>query len=250
MQKVYLPIVFMFLVSCLGKESDSATAQNIVDKSIAVSGGERYRNSHISFDFRDRSYVLDQEDGQRILRRIHKTDSSTTVDIKSQGKFQRYVNDSLVVLNDTMAAKYANSVNSVHYFAYLPFGLNDRAVNKELLGTAVIKGEAYFKIRVTFDRDGGGDDHDDIYIYWFNKKTLKPDYLAYEFHTDGGGMRLREAYNERYVNGIRFVDYYNYQTTDMDTPIWKIDSLYQANKLKLLSKIELKNISVRPDNYN
>jgi hypothetical protein len=240
----------MAFVSCLGEKSNTETAQNIVDESIEVSGGERYRNSHISFDFRDRSYVLDQEDGQRIMRRIYKTDSSTTVDIKSPGKFQRFVNDSLIVLGDTMAAKYANSVNSVHYFAYLPYGLNDRAVNKKLLGTAVIKGKAYFKIKVTFDKEGGGDDHDDTYVYWFNKKTMKPDYFAYEFQTDGGGMRLREAYNERYVNGIRFVDYHNFQTTDLNTPIWKIDSLFEANKLKLLSNIELKNIIVRPDNYN
>jgi len=149
-----------------------------------------------------------------------------------------------------MANKYANSVNSVHYFVALPNGLNDPAVQKELLGEVTVKEKQYHKIKVTFDQNGGGDDFDDIYIYWFNKETWKPDYLAYEFHVDGGGMRFREAFNERYVNGIRFVDYNNYKTKDMETSILKIDSLFEAGSLELLSKIELKNIQVNLGNYN
>ncbi len=250
MQKIFILLVSVVLVSCTGKKPQGKTAQQIIDQSISICGGERYVNSQISFDFRDRSYFLEQEDGKRILRRIFKTDTTTTVDIKAPGEFRRYINDSLVVLNDTMATKYANSVNSVHYFAYLPYGLNDRAVNKQLLGSTRIKGTEYYKIQITFDKEGGGDDHDDIYIYWFNKKTMKPDYFAYEFHTDGGGMRMREAYNERYVKGIRFVDYKNYQTKDMNTSILKIDSLFEADQLVPLSKIELENIIVQPDNYN
>jgi len=73
---------------------------------------------------------------------------------------------------------------------------------------------SYYKLKVTFDQDGGGDDFDDTYVYFFNKATFKPDYLAYDFHVNGGGMRFREAYNERYVNGIRFVDYNNMKPID------------------------------------
>ena len=128
--------------------------------------------------------------------------------------------------------------------------MNDAAVNKEFLGETEIKGADYYKIKVTFNQAGGGDDFDDTYIYWFNKETFKPDYLAYDFHVDGGGMRFREAYNERYVNGIRFVDYKNLKPKNSNATILQIDSLYTNNQLELLSKIELKNVSVNQDSYN
>ena len=151
---------------------------------------------------------------------------------------------------DSLANIYSNSINSVHYFAYLPYGLNDPAVNKEFLGEMAIKGKDYYKVKVTFDQENGGDDFDDVYIYWFNKETFKPEYLAYEFHVNGGGLRFREAYNERYVNGIRFVDYNNYKSVSDSQSIYEIDSLFNKGELELLSKIELKDVVVSPGNYN
>lgn len=219
-------------------------AQRIVDKSIEVSGGDLYKTSNVAFDFRDREYMLQIVDGRRVMERTFNTDSSSMVDRVDPKGFQRFVNDSLIHVSDSMANVYSNSINSVHYFAYLPYGLNDPAVNKELLGKIKIKGNDYYKVKVTFDKEGGGDDYEDTYIYWFNKDTYKVDYLAYDFHTDGGGMRFRKAYNERYVNGLRFVDYENYRPENMPTSIVDIDSLFLQNKLTLLSKIRLKNIKV------
>ena len=117
-------------------------------------------------------------------------------------------------------------------------------IEKELLGEIDIKGTSYYKVKVTFSEDNGGDDYDDTYLYWFNKQTFKPDYLAYDFHTNGGGMRFREAYNERYVGGIRFVDYYNSKPTVSSAEIMNIDSLFIKDQLELLSKIELENITI------
>lgn len=219
-------------------------AQRIVDKSIEVSGGDLYKTSNVAFDFRDREYMLQIVDGRRVMERTFNTDSSSMVDRVDPKGFQRFVNDSLIHVSDSMANVYSNSINSVHYFAYLPYGLNDPAVNKELLGKIKIKGNDYYKVKVTFDKEGGGDHYEDTYIYWFNKDTYKVDYLAYDFHTDGGGMRFRKAYNERYVNGLRFVDYENYRPENMPTSIVNIDSLFLQNKLTLLSKIRLKNIKV------
>ncbi|MBT8320702.1 MAG: deoxyribose-phosphate aldolase, partial [Eudoraea sp.] len=151
---------------------------------------------------------------------------------------------------DTMAVKYANSINSVHYFARLPYGLNDKAVMKRYLGESVIAGKTYHKIEVTFQKEGGGDDFDDIYVYWFNKITNKPDYLAYEFLVDGGGKRFRKALNERYAEGIRFVDYLNYKPATQEVSVYELDSSFMQNELELLSRIELKDIQVNPGNYN
>ena len=54
-----------------------------------------------------------------------------------------YVNANKIIVPDSTATKYANSVNSVHYFVQLPYGLNDPAVKKELVGNAEIDGEKY-----------------------------------------------------------------------------------------------------------
>ena len=237
------------LLSCKENKDSSMTAQEIVDRSIVASGGSNYQTQDVSYNFRDRLYESQNKKGKKVLRRITTTDSMVITDIKQANGFQRFFNDSLIALPDTLADKYANSVNSVHYFSRLPYGLNDAAVKKELLGEVVIKGEDFYKVKVTFAQENGGKDFEDTYLYWFQKQSFKPQYLAYEYHTDGGGMRFREAYNERYVEGIRFVDYRNLKPQKgQKADLLKIDSLYQANQLELLSKIELKEISVRPSN--
>jgi hypothetical protein len=68
--------------------------------------------------------------------------------------------------------------------------------------------------------------------------------LAYDFYVNDGGVRFRVAYNERYIKGIRFVDYENYKPMDDVTTIDNIDAKYESGDLELLSKIELENISV------
>lgn len=245
MKVVYFFPLVLLLVSCKEKVPTGLTAQEIVDKSISVSGGGHYGNSDLSYQFRDYQYVSEWKGGKRILKRIGYKDSLKVEDVKGLQGFDRFVNDSLVPLRDSIANLYANSVNSVHYFAYLPYGLNDPAVNKELMGEVAIRGKAYYKVKVTFDQKGGGKDYEDIYLYWFNKETFKPDYLAYRFYVDGGGIRFRVAYNERYLGGIRFVDYENYKAPPGDSNFYDVDVLYENNQLKLLSKIELEDIRVK-----
>ena len=242
MNKVLVVIIGLVIMSCKEKEAKSLTAQNIVDHAIEVSGGSLYKTSELSFDFRNIRYELEYNGNQKVLKRVFKNELGKVTDVLSANSFKRYINDSLVKTPDTLAVKYSNSVNSVHYFAYLPYGLNDAAVQKQLLGEVRIKNADYYKVKVTFKQQGGGVDFDDIYIYWFNKETFKPDYLAYEYHVDGGGLRFREAYNERYIDGIRFVDYKNYKSIKEETSIYEIGSLFISDKLKLLSKIELENI--------
>ena len=236
--------MLVFAIGCKQEPKKELTAQEIVDNSIADSGGKRFTDYKVTFDFRDKSYVSEHVDGQRVYRRISDLDSTTITDVKRGNEFERYMNDSLVMVHDTMAVKYANSINSVHYFVRLPYGLNDGAVNKELLGKETIDNKEYYKVKVTFDQEGGGDDFEDTYLYWFDLKSFKPYYLAYDFHTDGGGQRFRRAYNERYVNGIRFVDYENYKPKNKGTDILEIGQLYDKGELELLSKIALKNIVV------
>ncbi len=240
-------IGLLFFFSCQSGTKPT-TAQEIVDKAIEVAGGHRYQDGSISFRFRDRRYVLENNEG-RTLKRISTVKGDSIVDRMGPGGFQRWVNGQLVQVPDSMAVKYSNSINSVHYFTYLPFGLNDKAVNKKLLGETTVRDKNYYKLEVTFDQEGGGKDYDDVYIYWINTETFKPDYLAYEFHVDGGGVRFREAFNERYIGGIRFVDYNNYKP-ETAVDVSATDSLFTLGRLKLLSRIELKDIVVTPDKHN
>ncbi len=248
MHRIVFILSSILVFSCHDPKKVSLTAQGIVDRSISVSGGEHYSTSKVAFQFRDKHYVSEVIKGKKVMKRISFSDSLTITDIKENQDLRRFFNDSLIVLPDTLAIRYANSVNSVHYFSRLPYGLNDPAVNKTLLGETVIHGEEYYKIKVTFDQENGGDDFEDIYLYWISKATFKPVYLAYEFHVDGGGIRFREAYNERYVGGIRFVDYYNYTPMEKEVDFFRIDSLFLANRLELLSKIELKEVEVTKEN--
>lgn len=239
----------LLFVACKEVKDSPVTAQEIVDKAIAVSGGEQYKISQVTFRFRDKTYKSDRG-VTKVLERISETDSTKIRDVLKGNEFLRFINGKPVEVPDTMAVKYANSINSVHYFARLPYGLNDRAVQKKYLGTVKIKEREYHKVQITFQQDGGGEDYEDVYIYWFDLETFKPAYLAYEFHIDGGGMRFREALNERYVEGIRFVDYNNFKPLSSSASVYELDHLFESGKLELLSKIELSDISVSRDNYN
>jgi hypothetical protein len=70
-------------------------------------------------------------------------------------------------------------LNSVIYFATLPYKLQDASVTKTFVEEATIKGKRYDLIKVTFGQDGGKD-FDDEYMYWINKDTPS-DYLAYSY---------------------------------------------------------------------
>lgn len=241
---------FLFIaISCQDKKPKVLTAQQIIDRAIDEAGGYLYGCSEIDFVFRDRQYSLEYENNKKVLRRSFEVDSGLVTDTRRNGSFERRIGENTIAVPDSMARKYANSINSVHYFAYLPYGLNDPAVNKNLLGQRKIKGKEYYVVEVTFDQEGGGDDYEDVYVYWIDKKSFKPEYLAYEFHVDGGGMRFREAYNERFIEGIRFVDYSNYKPVE-EVSIYDIDKLYAENRLELLSRIELQEIQVNADNCN
>lgn len=221
------------------------TAQQIIDNSIKYSKLNKISTSTISFNFRKNKYQAKRNNGNyEFIRSIDK-DSVKYKDILSNNGFQRFVNDSLVELSNKDKNRYSNSVNSVHYFSILPLGLNDKAVHKKLLGKVLIKGKEYFKIQVTFAKEGGGDDFDDIFIYWFAKDNFQLDYLAYKYHTNGGGVRFRDAKKETFVNEIRFVDYNNYKPLDKNIDFYTIDKLYEEGKLKKVSEIVLENIEVQ-----
>lgn len=240
MRLLVLLIVAMTLVSC----EPNYTAQQIVDKSITHAGLDKLNGATVTFDFRDKFYKATRNNGTFELRREFIKDSATIVDVLSNTGFQRTINDSLVVLSKADQKRYGNAVNSVHYFSVLPYGLNDKAVYKKILPEVKINDIAYYKLQITFSEEDGGDDFDDVFIYWFRKDNFQLDYLAYKYHTNGGGVRFRELKEQCIKNGIRFVDYHNYKPTTKDIDFFSIDKAYEEGKLKKVSEIVLKNIEV------
>jgi len=232
----------MLVASC---NSDSTNPQKIIDKAIAASGGDKYLNSKIEFDFRNRHYVTARNGGLFAYERITKDSTQTTHDFLSNDGFRREVNGVLLDVLDSMKTKYTASINSVIYFALLPYGLNDASVKKKFLGETTIKNKEQYIIEITFGEEGGGEDFEDVFVYWISKKDFTIDYLAYSFD-EGKGIeyRFRKAYNPRRVNEILFLDYINYAPAAA-TQMMQLEELYKKGELKELSRIELVNIAVQ-----
>ncbi|MEM9023551.1 MAG: DUF6503 family protein, partial [Bacteroidota bacterium] len=145
-------------------------AQQLIDRSIATHGGEKYQSATIDFDFRERHYRSERKGGTFTYYRIFEEDGKEVVDKLSNdhedgvARLERSINDTVVDLPDKKRQAFTNSVNSVHYFAQLPFGLNDPAVVKESLGQRTVKGQTYDAVRVTFRQEGGGVDFQDVFV--------------------------------------------------------------------------------------
>lgn len=244
MKYVILLLAMIIFTSCQ-KNEDSLTAEEIINKTIENAGGDRYKRATIEFKFRDYIYKSTRRGGEFNLERQFTDTIGIVRDVVSNIGFQRFLNDSIVTVPDSMSVRYASSVNSVHYFAHLPYALNDRAVNKELAGEAEIKGQPYYQLKVTFKQEGGGADHHDEFMYWIHKDNYTIDYLAYKFLVNQGGIRFREAFNQRVIEGIRFADYRNNTIEDFTTSLSDLDELFEEGKLELMSTIETEVLNVQ-----
>ena len=244
---LFFALVSVFFVGCEPKDE----AQSIVDRAIKYHGGDAYNTFEMEFDFRNMHYIVQRDGGTYHYERIQKDSTGAEIrDILTNSETYRTINGERQNLPDSTMNKYKNSVNSVAYFLLLPQPLRDPAVNKEYLGEVTLRGRTYDKVKVYFDQDGGGKDHEDVFVYWFDKEDGSVDYLAYLYHTDDTGMRFREAYNPQRVGGILVQDYINFAPKDStlavtEENLLRLDDLYQKNELKEFSRIENKAVKVK-----
>ena len=233
-------LMCVLIISCNSKIKP-LTAQQIIDKSIISSGVDKLANSSLSFDFRKDHYTATRNSGDYIFSRRSKRNNSQIEDQLSNSGFRRLLNSKLITVTDSMESKYIESVNSVHYFSTLPYSLNDQAVQKKLLNEVKINGKEYYKIEISFSKENGGIDHEDVFVYWISKTDFKIDYLAYRFEVNGGGVRFREVKKEHVINGVCFFDYNNFKPIK-STKLEKLDIKYINNGLEKISEIEIENI--------
>lgn len=238
-----------FTVVCLGMaglfSGCADKAQDIVDRAIDTHGGKAFDSFFLEFDFRDRHYTAARDGGLFAYTREFTDTTGKIKDVLSNDGFVRYRNDVMLQIPQERKNAFTRSVNSVIYFMLLPFGLNDDAVNKKWVEETTIRGEPYQVIQVTFDQAGGGEDHEDVFLYWFHSEKYTMDYFAYSYKTDGGGIRFREATNPRRVGGILIQDYINYKPEDESIPVDSLKPMFIEGRLQKLSEIRLENVNVK-----
>ncbi len=218
--------------------------EKIIAAVIAQHGGDKYKKVKVAFDFRKKHYNYMKNGGKFQFERSFEHDSLGKVhDVLNNDGFTRKADGKVLDVTEEWKGKYSSSVNSVMYFTFLPFNLNDGAVIKKYIGETTIKGKPYHQIQVTFKKEGGGEDHSDVYMYWFNKDKNTMDYFAYSYEVNEGGVRFREAFNPRIIEGITFLDYKNYKAKK-GTPLTDLPKMFDEGELELLSKIENENVKV------
>lgn len=233
-----------WLFSCTHQDPNQF-AQTVIDGAITRHGGKNFEQFIAEFDFRDKHYLVQRNGGKyRYERSFKDSTGNETRDVVTNETTVRYLNGQKANVPDSMLTKYRNSVNSIAYFALLPQPLNDASVIKQYLGEVQINQQPYFKLKITFKKEGGGKDFDDEFVYWIHRKDYTLDYFAYLFHVDGGGMRFRQAINPQEKSGIRFQDYINYEPILPSAKLEELDIWFVKGRLKELSRIENKNLKV------
>ncbi len=237
--------IFILIIVLLGCQPEHhPKAVDIIDSSIKAHGQNTFDDSQISFTFRNKQYSSVRTTEGYTYKRIFSDTLGMVEDILINGsQLIRLINGDTALLTDKNKELYKNSVNSVLYFTQLPYLLTDQAAIKSYKGFARIGQSDYHVIKVTFKADNGGADFDDEYRYWIDKETHLVDYLAYNYSSDEGGVRFREAYNRMDLDGIIFQDYINYEVPK-GTPLKSIPELFEKGKLKEISRIENKDIEV------
>jgi len=225
---------------------EDLTLEAIIDSVYHKYGSERINTASIYFDFRDFKYAYEQDKaGLKRSRKFTNDKGEQIYDVWQGNDLTRTINGKHVELTEKEEKAFINSMNSVFYFAFLPKALKDPAVNTELLDEVEVKGKMYYKIKVTFDEEGGGDDFHDIFLYWISIEDYSMDYFAYQYFTEGGGVRFREVLATKEVGGIVFQDYNNYgPIEDFMDRYEEVDVIFSENGLQLVSEIKLENIEV------
>lgn len=239
------------LIACGNKSTENAAnlatpkrlteAEALLQQAFIAHGGKRYEEAHYQFVFREKVYTFRNSADGYLYTVTEDKDGKSIMYKLVNGTLIRTIDEVVQELTDKEVGTYSEALNSVIYFATLPHKLLDPAVNLRIIGETTIRDKAYDILEVTFEQEGGGDDYDDQFHYWINKGDHTIEYLAYNYKTNGGGVRFRSAYNRRTVDGIIFQDYINYKA-DIGTPLVDLPRLLESSELKELSKIETEEV--------
>ncbi|WP_017260110.1 DUF6503 family protein [Pedobacter arcticus] len=242
MQKKLSIVLVAITVFILNACSMGESADSIIKKSIAFYGMDKLNGKTVDFDFREKHFTIKLNKGEYFYESSFKDSLGLVKDQLSNHGFVREQNGLVVPLSQKDSIKYAESLNSVVYFALLPLKLKDKAVNAKFLRTVPIKGDDYHQVEVGFDDKNGGSHHDDIFYFWFDAKDSSMDYFAYS----KGGNRFRAINGLINSNGIYLQNYTNLENKgDLKKDLKDYYTLFEQDKLTTLSQITFKNLSIK-----
>ena len=232
-------LFILFIISLLAAcDAPEKTAASVIDATIEAHGGAAFDSLEVEFTFRKKAYLIDLDKGNYRYERSWTDSIGEIRDVLTNDGFKRFIDSQPIGLSKKDSSIYANALNSVQYFALLPYGLQQEAVIPTLLEEQVFGEDKYYVVQVRFTEENGGEDFEDVFCYWVNQESMLVDYLAYQYHTNGGGARFREAFNRVEKEGVVFQDYKNYKAP-LDTSIASYLTLFKKDELALLSTISL-----------
>lgn len=230
-------------------EEDPLTAKNLINKAIEKNGLQDFDSIAVAFSFRDKWYRYQRLNGEFNYERwwVDSLNGQRIRDVLGNDGLVRYVDGNEVELEAKKRDAYSNSVNSVIYFAFMPWALADPSVDARLTGIDTILGDPLLHLTINF-KTQDEHDHSDDYEYWFSLEDYDIKYLAYA-HPSGRAPRFREAYNSRWIEGFRVRDYRNYTTANKeDLHVELLAAHFNSQNLKLLSIIEHGDFQEEPVN--
>jgi hypothetical protein len=234
------------------KTGDSLSADELIRNAVDAHGGPVIDTSVVTFTFRGARFRLLHDHGRFRYERITTDSSGARVrEVLSNDSLYRTVDGQRVTLDEEERSAMNTTVNSVSYFALLPHKLTDPAVRAQRLGIDTVRGTPYYRVEVTFAQDGGGQDWEDRFVYWFDADTYDMDFLAYAYglgsDEEEPGHRFREAYNVRRINGVRIADYINYtDATLTPSTLESYPNRLGTETLREVSRVKLDSVTVQP----
>jgi hypothetical protein len=226
--------------------AEAPSAVKTIAASVAAQGLANPRGLAVHFRIRDTPVRLWLDGASAVYEREVTTDAGPRRDRLEGGTFTASVAGVAVAdVPPEMLAAWQRSLNSIGYFTLLPRGLQDPAVVATALGRTSLRGEEWETIEVRFRADGGGEDHDDVFRYWFDPTTHRIAYLAYTFTRDEGGVRLREVTGSHIERRVVLHDYANYGLDGQGRTIDEAVAAFERGELPLVSRVELTDVEVR-----
>ncbi|NND70687.1 MAG: hypothetical protein HKN43_03825 [Rhodothermales bacterium] len=244
---VLLAFWIVLLSSCQPPEP---TESSLIERLTEHQGKHLLDRTHVSFNFRDKHFEVWRYDGLFRYSRGFADSTGRVLEVLDNSGVYRYENGNLVEQVEKRRNSIETDVNSVVYFALLPYQLTDPAVIPKYLGRTTVDGVSYETLEVTFMQANGGRDYEDRFVYWIHPEDDTIDYLAYFYHTDGGGSRFRKAVNRRRVGGVLFADYLNYRAEpdSIGSNVHLFSSLFNEGAVELVSEVILDSLRVEvPD---
>jgi hypothetical protein len=253
-----LLLLILGLAACTpapsGPQGD-AEALDLVERVRARHGVSALDRAEVTFSFRGTPFTVFRKGTTFRYARTLTDDSGRQIEeVVDNSGVHRFVDGVEVDLDEAEAGRVHTAVNSVAYFALLPYSLTDPAVRVRALGPDSVRGQAYDLLEATFAQEGGGTDWDDRYVYWLRQPDATMDYLAYSYAPTPGdtsrnetGTRFREVLGTVDVEGIRFQNYRNL-TADSIGPrdLERYSDLYENARTWIVSNVVLDSIRVRP----